>query len=86
MKFLVLPIAAYADFTESLSEAIDKAKKSASEFESDFVVLEVEWVGGYERVSPIQMINDPTDTPPITVAAIDNDGNNPTFENPSRVK
>ena len=58
-KYLVLPITVYASWIESRSDAMAEAQQSASKYEEDFVVLSIEFVGGYERVSPIKIDADP---------------------------
>lgn len=61
-KFLVLPVAAYSDQFDLESEAFDKAKSLASQFESDFVIIEAKFLGVYQRVSPVFSYEDPTDS------------------------
>lgn len=63
-KFLVLPVAAYSDQFDFESDAFGKAKSLASQFESDFVVIEARFLGVYQRVSPVFSYDDPTEPQP----------------------
>lgn len=70
MKYLVLPLTAYASWKASRDEACAEAKLNATRYEEDFVVLDVTFVGMYERVAPIYTNEDPTDTTPVPQVAL----------------
>lgn len=73
-KFLTLPLAAYSDYFDRESDAFDKAKQNAASFESDFVVVEVRFLGVYQRVTPIFSGDDPTEQRPAKPARATLDG------------
>lgn len=80
-QYLVLPVDAYGSWLESCDDAAAMARDNAAKYETDFVVVEVKFVTGFERVSPIRMDRDPHPQlqhaqPPV----------HPAFENPDLVK
>jgi len=67
-RYLVLPVTAYGDWMSDINEAKNRARDVCAQFGEDMVVVAVEFVGMYEKVSPLWQDDDPTTKAIINLA------------------